>query len=100
MGLDGAVVQAIEGLLAVLLAVSLPIVIVVGLLLLAKRHLEGRRTRLDGLLGGVARAGVTQSHLEAGTPHPDDIAVPTPGVPPPSPRRRPRRRRRSRTGQP
>lgn len=85
MSLDGVVVQVISALLAVLLAIALPVGVVVGLLWLAKRHLEGRRTRVDGLLGGVARAGVTQSHLEASTPHPDDIAVPKPAHPPDRP---------------
>lgn len=67
-----------------------PVLLIVGVLLwLSKRHLEGRRSRLDGVLAGVARGSVMRSHLEAGTPHPDEIAVPTPGVP---------RRRRRRPG--
>lgn len=59
-----------------------PVLLIVGVLLwLSKRHLEGRRTTFDGAFGGVARGSVMRSHLEAGTPHPDEIAVPTPEVP-------------------
>ena len=59
-----------------------------GLLWLAYRHLAGRRGRFDGLFGGLGRGNAMNSHLQAGTPHPDDLAVP---IPP----RRPRRPRRS-----
>ena len=85
MTLGEIVVQLISGVLALLLALVLPIGIVVGLLWLSKRHLEGRRSRYDSALGGAARAGLIGSHLEAGTPHPDDVAVPTPARPPDRP---------------
>ena len=69
--------------------VVVPVVLIVGVLLwLSKRHLEGRRTRFDGAFTGLARGSVMRSHLEAGTPHPDEIGVPTAGVP-----KRGRRRR-------
>ena len=61
-----------------LAAIALPILIVVGLLWLSQRRFAGRKGRGDRLLGGVARAGVQVSHVEAGTPHVDDIAVPKP----------------------
>jgi Flp pilus assembly protein TadB len=81
MTLVEVAVQVISGLLALLVGAALPIGIVVGLLWLSKRHLEGRRSRFDRALGGAARAGLIESHLEAGTPHPDDIAVPKPARP-------------------
>lgn len=55
-----------------------PIVVFVGLIWLARRHLAGRRSRLDGLFGGIGRANAMNSHLVAGTPDPDDLAVPVP----------------------
>ncbi len=61
---------------AMLAAIAAPILIVVGLLWLSQRRFAGRKGRGDRLLGGVARAGVQASHVEAGTPHVDDIAVP------------------------
>jgi len=63
---------------AMLAAIAIPVLIVIGLLWLSRRRFEGRRGRGDRLLGGVARAGVQVSHVEAGTPHVDDIAVPKP----------------------
>jgi hypothetical protein len=62
----------------ILAIVAIPIAIAVGLFLLGKRHLEGRRTRYDRLFEGMGRANAMQSHLAAGTPDPDDLAVPTP----------------------
>jgi hypothetical protein len=69
-----------------LLGLVSPIVVFVGLIWLARRHLAGRRSRLDGLFGGIGRANAMNSHLQAGTPSPDDLAVPVP------PRARDRRR--------
>jgi hypothetical protein len=78
-----------------LLVVALTLAPVVILLILARRHLNGRKSRLDGLLGGIGRANAMNSHLRAGTPGPDDLAVPVPSRPDGlRERRRPRRRRR------
>lgn len=64
-----------------LIGLASPVLILIGLLWLARRHLAGRRSRLDGLFGGIGRAGAMNSHLQAGTPHPDDLAVPVPPRP-------------------
>jgi hypothetical protein len=82
MRLDEMVIQVLSGLLAFLFAIVLPVGVIIGLLWLSKRHLEGRRSRYDDALTGAARAGLMRSHLEAATPHPDDVAVPTPAGPP------------------
>lgn len=63
---------------ALIAALALPVAAIGTLLWLSKRRLDGRRGRLDGLLGGVARGAVMGSHLRAGSPHPDDTAVPVP----------------------
>jgi hypothetical protein len=75
-------------LIVVLMLVGMvsPVLFFVGLIWLARTHLAGRRSRFDGLFGGIGRAGVISSHLQAGTPHPDDLAVPVP----PRPRHPPR----------
>ncbi len=70
---------AIVGLM--LLGLASPVVLFLGLIWLARRHLEGRRGRLDGLFGGIGRANAMNSHLQAGTPDPDDLAVPVPPRP-------------------
>ena len=72
------------------LGIVAPIIFVGGLIWLGHRHLTGRRGRFDGLFGGIGRANAMNSHLQAGTPHPDDLAIPVP--PPPGPQRRRRRR--------
>ncbi len=64
-----------------LLGIASPFVFFVGLIWLARRHLTGRRSRFDGLFGGIGRAATMNSHLQAGTPHPDDLAVPVPPRP-------------------
>jgi len=64
-----------------LLGIVSPVLFLVGLLWLARRHLAGRRSRFDGLFGGIGRAATMNSHLQAGTPHPDDLAVPVPSRP-------------------
>ncbi len=82
MGSDA--ITAIGNLLIVglmLLGMASPVMFFVGLIWLARRHLAGRRSRFDGLFGGIGRAGVISSHLQAGTPHPDDLAVPVPPRP-------------------
>ena len=61
---------------AMLLAVAVPVIVVVVLLRLSRRRFEGRPGRWDRWLGGIARGHVQASHLEAGTPEVDDIAVP------------------------
>jgi hypothetical protein len=90
----GTLVQVAQ---VVLLIVGLfsPVILFGGLIWLAVRHLQGRRTRFDGLFGGIGRAGAMNSHLQAATPHPDDLAVPVPPGPV-RPRRTRRRRRRER----
>ena len=64
--------------LAMVVVVSLPVAVIAGLLWLAHRHLSGRRGRLDGLFTGLARGNAMSSHLRAGTPDPDELAVPLP----------------------
>jgi hypothetical protein len=64
-----------------LLGMVSPVLFLVGLIWLARRHLAGRRSRFDGLFGGIGRAATMNSHLQAGTPHPDDLAVPVPPRP-------------------
>jgi hypothetical protein len=86
----GTLVQVAQLLLIVAGLLS-PVILFGGLTWLAVRHLHGRRTRFDGLFGGIGRANAMSSHLNAGTAHPDDLAVPVP--PPPGPRKRARRRR-------
>ena len=61
---------------AMILALGIPVVAIIVLMRLSLRRLSGRRGRHDRLLGGIARAGVQASHLEADTPDVDDIAVP------------------------
>ena len=76
-----------------LLGLASPIIFFAGLIWLARRHLAGRRGRFDGLFGGIGRANAMNSHLQAGTSSPDDLAVPVP--PGPGPRPRPRHRHRT-----
>jgi hypothetical protein len=83
------------GVAALVLALAIAIAPVAILLVLANRHLAGRRSRFDGLFGGIGRASAMNSHLQAGTPPPDDLAVPVPPRPD-GLRERPRRRRRHR----
>jgi hypothetical protein len=64
-----------------------PVVVIVGLLWVARRRFQGRQTRFDGLFGGMARANQARNELVAGIPNPES---PVPGAP------GPRRRRRSR----
>ena len=59
-----------------LAALAIPIVLIVFLFRISLRQLSGRRGHFDGLLGGIARGNVQASHLQAGTPDVDDIAVP------------------------
>ncbi len=82
MGSD--VIAVIGNLLIVglmLLGIASPVLFFVGLVWLARRHLAGRRSRFDGLFGGIGRAATMNSHLQAGTPHPDDLAMPVPPRP-------------------
>jgi hypothetical protein len=72
------VVGLVVSVVALLAALAVPVAVVAALLGLSRRRLAGRRGRLDGLFGGIARGEVMSSHLQAGTPHPDDIAVPAP----------------------
>jgi hypothetical protein len=68
----------------------LPVVVLVAL---ANRHLSGRRSRGDGLFEGIGRAAQMNSHLQAGTPEPDDLGLQVPPRPDGMPARRRRRRR-------
>ena len=77
--------------LAMGFALAIPVAVLVGLIRVSWRRLSGRRNATDRLLGGVARAGVHWSHLQAQTPDVGDIAVPLPA-------RRRDRRRRNRSG--
>ena len=70
----------------ILLGLASPVVFFAGMIWLARRHLAGKRSRFDGLFGGIGRAAAMNSHLQAGTPDPDDLAVPVP----PRPDHRPR----------
>jgi hypothetical protein len=82
MGSDA--ITAIGNLLVVglmLLGMVSPVLLFLGLIWLARRHLTGRRSRFDGLFRGIGRAATMNSHLQAGTPHPDDLAVPVPPRP-------------------
>ena len=64
-----------------LIGIASPVLLLIGLLWLARRHLAGKRSRFDGLFGGIGRASAMNSHLQAGTSHPDDLAVPVPPRP-------------------
>jgi hypothetical protein len=87
----GTLVQLVQ-LLLIGAGLLSPFILFGGLIWLAVRHLQGRRTRFDGLFGGIGRANAMNSHLGAGTPHPDDLAIPVP--PAPGPHKRARRRLR------
>jgi hypothetical protein len=86
---EGSLVAVAVAALALVLIVAIPVIVVAGLLWMAHRHLSGRRGRFDGLFTGLARGNAMSSHLQAGTPDPDDLAVP---IPPRPPRRRRNRR--------
>jgi hypothetical protein len=78
--LEGALLALLQ-VGALLLAICLTLAPIVILVVLAQRHLNGRRSRFDGLFGGIGRAAAMNSHLRAGTPDPDDLAVPVPPRP-------------------
>jgi hypothetical protein len=46
----------------VVLSLSVPVLVAIGLLWLARRRLSGRRGRFDRLFSGVARGGAMYSH--------------------------------------
>ena len=69
--------------LAMLLALAIPVVAIVVLLRVSLRRLSGRRAGHDRFLGAVSRAGIHASHLQADTPDVDEIAVPRTRRPPP-----------------
>ncbi len=87
MTLEGVVIAV--GVILLLGIVLLPVMV---LIMLANRHLAGRRSRLDGLFEGIGRAAQTNSHLRAGTPPPDDLGLHAPARPDGMPTRRRRRR--------
>lgn len=69
------------GALALVMAlfIAVPVTITVLLLRVSFRRMSGRRGRFDSLFGGLARANAMFWHLNAGSPHPDDVnAVPPP----------------------
>jgi hypothetical protein len=90
MTLEGIAV-ALGTVLFLGVALLLVVVLVVVLVVLANRHLSGRRSRLDGLFEGVGRAAQMNSHLQAGTPDPDDLGLHVPPRPDGMPARRRRR---------
>ena len=83
--------EAITRIGVILLVAGLPVAVIVLLIVVTVRRLSGKRSRFDGLLGGVARANAQSWHLQGGGPHPDDAAVPIPPRRGIRPRRRPRR---------
>ena len=85
--------QGVAFVLGTILFLSVALLPVVVLVVLANRHLSGRKSRLDGLFEGVGRAAQTNSHLRAGTPGPDDLGLHVPPRPDGMPGRRRRRRR-------
>ncbi len=89
VALDQVVIAGLT-VAGVLLSIAIPVACIVGLIWAAHRHLSGRRSRFDGLFTGIGRANAMNSHLQAGTPDPDELAVP---LPPGWPRQRQRRRR-------
>lgn len=62
----------------VFVSFAVPVMVIVGLLWLARRRYAGRRGRFDRLFEGIGRANAVNSHLRAGTPDPDDLAIPRP----------------------
>ena len=90
----GEVSVTLEGIgiaAGVVVFAALALLPVALLIVLANRHLAGRKSRFDGLFRGVGRAAQMNSHLNAGTPDPDDLGIPVP--PRPDGMKAPRRRR-------
>jgi len=77
----GSIGGATLAIASMLIALAAPVAVVVVLLWLARRRFMGRRGRFDGLFGGIGRANAMNSHLQAGTPDPDDLAVPSAPMP-------------------
>jgi hypothetical protein len=88
MTLEGIVTAA--GVVLFFVIALLPVALLV---LLANRHLAGRKSRLDGLFGGIGRAAQANSHLRGGTPFPDDLGLHVPLRPDGMPASRRRRHR-------
>jgi hypothetical protein len=86
----GPVVGDALVVVVLLLAVAAPIAAIVGIFWVTHRRVVGQHSRFDGLFSGIGRANAMNSHLEAGTPDPDELAVP---VPPRPGSRRTRKRR-------
>jgi hypothetical protein len=85
-------VEALGSVLETVVAIALmvgfivaPFALLAGLLFVARRRLQGRRGKLDGLFSGMARANAAQQELVAGIP-------PAPDLPEPPGGRRRRRR--------
>lgn len=78
----------------VVVLAGLALLPVAVLVVLANRHLGGRKSRFDGLFAGIGRAAQQNSHLQAGTPSPDELGLHVPPRPdelPPTKRRARRR---------
>ena len=85
--------MTLEGIavaIGAILFLGIALLPVIVLVVLANRHLAGRRSRFDRLFEGVGRAAQANSHLRADTPSPDDLGL---HVPPRPDGLRPRRRR-------
>ena len=80
MTFDGLLLGVLQ-VVALVFAIAITLAPVVILVVLAQRHLNGRKGRFDGLFGGIGRAAAMNSHLRAGTPDPDNLAVPVPPRP-------------------
>jgi hypothetical protein len=70
------VVSAVVGVLLI----GIALLAVILLVILANRHLAGRKGRLDGLSGGVVRAARANA-LRAGVPPSDDLDLHAPPRP-------------------
>jgi hypothetical protein len=91
------VIGAASGVLIIVglvLALAAPILLAIVLFRLGTRRFSGRRGRHDALFDAMGKASAMNSHLQAGTPDPEDLAVPSPVVGPPGGLRRRRRGRR------
>jgi hypothetical protein len=76
----GAVLSVL-GFLALMAAfLFAPIAMIIGLFWAARRRLQGRHSRFDGLFSGMARANQARNELAAGIPKSEgpDLVAPTP----------------------
>jgi hypothetical protein len=101
-GCDEVTLDGIGIAAGVVLLVAITLLPVAVLVILANRHLAGRKSRLDDAFGGIGRAAQLNSHLQAGTPPPDELGLHLPPRPDPAPapRHRSRDRRQSHAKRP